>query len=63
MNIHLFFIKKIIGIADSIEKKAYPRAKHVITEIERTVEASKALETSDIVKFGKLMNESHDSLR
>lgn len=51
------------GIADSIEKKAYPRAKHVITEIERTVEASKALETSDIVKFGKLMNESHDSLR
>jgi galactokinase len=38
------------------------RAKHVITENGRTIDAIKALEDNDIVKFGQLMNESHDSL-
>ena len=38
------------------------RAKHVITENARTLEAIKALEKNDIRKMGKLMNESHDSL-
>ena len=49
--------------AELIEKVAYPRAKHVITEIQRTIEASQALKANDLVRFGKLMNESHDSLR
>jgi len=38
------------------------RAKHVITENARTLEAIKALEKNDLRKLGKLMNESHDSL-
>jgi len=38
------------------------RAKHVITENGRTIEAIKALEDNDIDRFGHLMNESHDSL-
>ncbi len=39
------------------------RAKHAIYENERTILAKKALDDGDIITFGKLMNESHDSLR
>lgn len=39
------------------------RARHVITENQRTLEAAAALESGDLLKFGTLMNESHDSLR
>lgn len=39
------------------------RTRHVITEIQRTIEAVDALEKGDFNKFGQLMNESHDSLK
>jgi len=39
------------------------RAKHVIYENERTKNAVTALKNNDIEEFGKLMNESHRSLR
>lgn len=39
------------------------RARHVVSENERVLNAIKALESDDLVTFGKLMNESHDSLR
>lgn len=39
------------------------RARHVITEIQRTLEAAASLEANDLARFGRLMNESHDSLR
>lgn len=39
------------------------RARHVITEIQRALDASVALEKNDFVAFGQLMNQSHDSLR
>jgi galactokinase len=39
------------------------RAKHAIYENQRTLRAVKALEHKDIELFGKLMNESHISLR
>lgn len=38
------------------------RAKHAVTENQRTVEAVKALNQNDIAKFGELMNASHESL-
>ncbi|XP_050542959.1 galactokinase-like [Daktulosphaira vitifoliae] len=41
----------------------YKRAKHVITEIERTKTAANVLSQGDYKKFGELMNESHNSLR
>ena len=41
----------------------YRRAKHVITENNRTYNAFAALENNDLVTFGKLLNESHLSLR
>ncbi|XP_017887703.1 galactokinase-like [Ceratina calcarata] len=39
------------------------RARHVVTEIQRALDAAAALEKGDFNEFGRLMNESHDSLR
>ncbi len=39
------------------------RARHVITENERTLTAAEALDAGDLVTFGQLMNASHASLR
>ena len=39
------------------------RAKHAVYENQRTLLAVKALEKNDLTRFGKLMNESHISLR
>lgn len=39
------------------------RARHVLSENNRVLEAVKALYREDIGRFGELMNESHDSLK
>lgn len=39
------------------------RAKHAVYENQRTIQAVKALKENDLDTFGKLMNESHISLR
>ena len=39
------------------------RAKHVISENGRVVEALKVLKENNIIRFGELMNQSHDSLK
>ena len=39
------------------------RAKHAVYENQRTIRAVKALQQKDVEQFGKLMNESHISLR
>jgi galactokinase len=39
------------------------RARHVVSENERVLDAIKALQANNLNKFGQLMNESHDSLR
>eukprot|EP00118_Oscarella_pearsei_P019277 m.203938 g.203938 ORF g.203938 m.203938 type:complete len:403 (+) comp39634_c1_seq9:444-1652(+) len=41
----------------------YKRAKHVVSENQRTNVAAEALQKSDYTLFGKLMKESHASLR
>ncbi len=48
------------NITDEVVKR---RAHHVISENDRTLRAISSLSDGDIVEFGKLMNESHDSLR
>lgn len=48
------------AITDPINKK---RAKHAVYENQRTIRAVEALKNNDIAQFGKLMNESHVSLR
>ncbi|XP_062507610.1 galactokinase-like [Corticium candelabrum] len=39
------------------------RCRHVVSEIQRTKAAADALKTNNYVQFGKLMNQSHNSLR
>jgi len=39
------------------------RARHVVSENQRTLEAVKVLEKGDLERFGELMNASHESLR
>lgn len=41
----------------------YERARHAISENQRAVEGVKALEAGDLEEFGRLMNDSHVSLR
>jgi len=41
----------------------YRRCRHVVTENARVIEAGEALERHDLERFGKLMAESHVSLR
>jgi galactokinase len=41
----------------------YRRARHVVTENERTVQAAAALRSNELEKFGQLMFASHQSLR
>jgi galactokinase len=47
-------------IRDPVVRK---RAKHVITENARVIEAVKVLKADNIIRFGELMNQSHDSLK
>lgn len=48
------------AIADDVRRK---RAKHAVYENQRTIQAVEALENNNLELFGKLMNESHVSLR
>jgi len=41
----------------------FRRVRHVVSEIRRTQEAAEALDKGDYVTFGRLMIESHNSLR
>jgi galactokinase len=47
-------------IKDPVVRK---RAKHVISENGRVVEAVRVLKENNIIRFGELMNQSHDSLK
>ncbi|XP_075889796.1 galactokinase isoform X1 [Nelusetta ayraudi] len=48
---------------DKLDDVTYRRARHVIEEIERTTQAADALKSRAYKEFGKLMVESHNSLR
>jgi galactokinase len=46
-----------------MDDETFIRARHIITENARTVEATKALKAGDLVTLGALMGQSHDSMR
>ena len=46
-----------------MEPLVYRRARHVVTENHRTLQAKEYLETGDWKKVGELMNASHSSMR
>lgn len=66
IRFHLEFIVRFLNLLEKqgqLDSDSYRRAKHAVTEIDRTIRAAKALESNDLTLFGQLMNQSHDSLR
>lgn len=53
-------VEDLPAIADPIIRR---RARHVITECSRVVDATEALRSGDVVSFGEHMTDSHRSLR
>ncbi len=53
----------ITAARDKLTDVEFRRARHVISEIERTQKASELLKQGDYTGYGKLMNDSHESLR
>ncbi|NXH15947.1 GALK1 Galactokinase, partial [Bucco capensis] len=51
------------GARGQLGQEVYRRARHVIGEIARTAQAAQALHNRDYKLFGRLMVESHNSLR
>jgi galactokinase len=48
---------------DVLPEPIRSRARHVVSENRRTLQGAEALERGDVAAFGRLMNESHASLR
>ncbi|XP_014284507.1 galactokinase [Halyomorpha halys] len=55
--------RDLIKYRAKMEDDVYRRARHVIYEINRTIEASQALKLKDFYSLGLLMIQSHHSLR
>ncbi len=49
--------------AAELDPMTLKRARHVVTEDERTLTAARAMREGDAARLGELMNESHESLR
>jgi galactokinase len=49
--------------SDRLSPVIYKRLRHVVTENDRVEKAARALEKAELVQFGRLMAESHCSLR
>lgn len=49
--------------AEGLEPTVVKRARHVVSENQRTLEAAQALRSGDLTRLGRLMNESHASLQ
>lgn len=56
-------ISEFLAEADNLPELTRRRAKHVITENLRTLNAAKAMQNADAALLGQMMNESHASLR
>jgi len=53
----------VSAAADQLSDKELTRARHVVSEIDRTLRAVEAMEAGDYAAFGQLMYASHASLR
>ena len=56
-------IQNLYEAKDLLSDELFRRARHVITENRRTIDAAKAMENNDLKLLGQLMAESHASLR
>ncbi len=56
-------VARLVKAESDLEGVVYRRARHVVTENQRTVDATGAMTRGDAKALGRLMNESHNSLR
>ncbi len=56
-------LPQLQALADLMDEVVYRRARHIVTENQRTLDAANAMRTGDAVTLGQLMNASHASLR
>lgn len=56
-------VPDLSDLAPIVDETTFRRARHVVTENARTIEAAAALSNGDAVRFGELMTASHRSLR
>lgn len=56
-------LTEFLASGDGLDELTHRRAKHVISENIRTLNAGKAMENADAQLLGQLMNDSHSSLR
>ena len=54
---------KIAAHKEALGDVAFRRARHVVSEIQRTTDAVQALKDRNYAALGTLMNQSHNSLR
>ena len=55
--------EQLAARAAELEPMTLRRARHVVSEDERTLAAAEAMRADDATRLGRLMNESHESLR
>lgn len=58
-----FTVAELEARCETMPDRLYRRARHVLTENARTIEACKAMKEGDAETLGELMNASHASLR
>ncbi len=56
-------LPQLEAVKDMLDEVIYRRARHVISENERTLDAANAMRAGDAETLGQLMNASHASLR
>ncbi len=55
--------KDVQAAAVDLPPRIAARARHVVSENDRTLAAARAMQSGDLQEFGRLMRESHESLR
>lgn len=55
--------QQLLQHRDNLDELCFKRAKHIVTENQRTLDAAKALAQNDIQTMGVLMAQSHASMR
>jgi len=55
--------ERLLSECGTLDEEAFRRARHVVTEIARTEQASKILPSGDMAAMSELMRQSHNSLR
>jgi galactokinase len=56
-------VEDLEAAGGALSEPSSRRARHVVTENQRVLEAARVLEEGDLERFGELMNASHESLR